>query len=285
MPEHDVRLRVLEEELSRQIEQLPPSRIREAMGYSLLAGGKRLRPMLLFAAMDAYGQDWHAALPVSCAIEMMHTYSLIHDDMPEMDNDTLRRGRPCCHVQFGDTVALLAGDALQTLSFQNAADTPDPAKAGKLCALLARKAGAAGMCLGQDLDLAAEDNGHVSLEQLEEIEQYKTGCLFELPLAAAAILCDAPQDIPAWDSIGRTLGILFQIQDDLLERESSEEQMGKSLSDAGNNKATALSLFGLEEGKRRAAAGFEDIEGQLASMQIDSAPVRALFDTMKNRTH
>lgn len=270
-----------ESELASRIAALPDSRIKEAMGYSLLGGGKRIRPMLLFAALDAYGVDMQFGLSMACAIEMMHTYSLIHDDMPEMDNDELRRGKPCNHIVFGSDIALLAGDALQTLAFESAASTSDAIKAGKLCLLLAKKAGAAGMAYGQDLDLAG--GADTSLDQLEAIEMYKTGCLFELPLCAAAILAGHDDDMDEWNAIGKAIGILFQIQDDLLEMTVSEEQMGKSLSDSKNEKATAISLLGYEEGARRVEAYFDEIEAILDRLSLDDKLLRSLIDSMKNR--
>lgn len=274
---------LLEEELAAQIEALPSSRVSHAMGYSLLAGGKRMRPMFLFAVLEAYRKDPRIALPMACAIEMTHTYSLIHDDMPEMDDDTLRRGRPCNHIVYGADIALLAGDGLQTLAYENAARTEEPKIAVKLCALLAKKAGPAGMVYGQDLDLAASKT--TTLAELEAIERYKTGCLFELPLMAGAILAGADEDLDTWSSIGEAIGVLFQIQDDLLEMEASEEQMGKSLSDSKNEKATALSLYGLAEGKKRVSELFDTIDAALETLNIDRKPIDALLDAMKHRDH
>lgn len=269
--------------LDTQTNKLPESRLKDAMRYSLLAGGKRVRPMLLFAALDAYGLPAEQGFPMAAAIEMIHTYSLIHDDMPEMDNDDLRRGRPTCHRVFGDDIALLAGDGLQAFAFEQLKDVSDPKKAIDLCVLLARMAGAAGMCYGQDLDLDAD--GASSLEDIERIETYKTGCLIALPLCSAAILAGHPEDVDKWQQVGREIGIQFQIQDDLLEKTSSAAVMGKSLSDERNEKATALTFFGLEEGKAKVLEYEKSILTRLDEFNLNDGLLRVLIEQLTHRTH
>lgn len=269
--------------LEEQFKDLPDSRTKEAMRYSLMAGGKRVRPMLLFRALDDYGIDYHVGMPFAAAIEMIHTYSLIHDDMPEMDNDDMRRGRPSCHKQFGQDVALLAGDALQSLAFEQVGKIKNPSHAAKLCTLLARMAGAGGMCYGQDLDLKAGSS--TSLAQLEEIETYKTGCLLALPLMAAAIFADDESSLEKWHQIGIQLGIQFQIQDDLLEITSTAEEMGKSLSDERNDKATALSFFTLEEGQAKVLEYKRAMEEELKQLLINTPAVRQMIEMLSTRTH
>ncbi len=269
--------------LDTQTNKLPESRLKDAMRYSLLAGGKRVRPMLLFAALDAYGLPAEQGFPMAAAIEMIHTYSLIHDDMPEMDNDDLRRGRPTCHRVFGDDIALLAGDGLQAFAFEQLKDVSDPKKAIDLCVLLARMAGPAGMCYGQDLDLDAD--GASSLEDIERIETYKTGCLIALPLCSAAILAGHPEDVDKWQQVGREIGIQFQIQDDLLEKTSSAAVMGKSLSDERNEKATALTFFGLEEGKAKVLEYEKSILTRLDEFNLNDGLLRVLIEQLTHRTH
>ncbi|WP_323091394.1 farnesyl diphosphate synthase [Allobaculum sp. JKK-2023] len=269
--------------LDTQTNKLPESRLKDAMRYSLLAGGKRVRPMLLFAALDAYGLPAEEGFPMAAAIEMIHTYSLIHDDMPEMDNDDLRRGRATCHRVYGDDIALLAGDGLQAFAFEQLKDVSDPKKAIDLCVLLARMAGPAGMCYGQDLDLDAD--GASSLEDIERIETYKTGCLIALPLCSAAILAGHPEDVDKWQQIGHQIGIQFQIQDDLLEKTSNAAIMGKSLSDERNEKATALTFFGLEEGKAKVLEYEKSILTKLDEFDLNDDLLRSLIEQLTHRTH
>ena len=284
-PELETCKQALEKRLDESIAALEPSRIQEAMGYALLGGGKRLRPLLLFAALEAYGLDPLKGLDMACGIEMMHTYSLIHDDMPEMDDDRMRRGKPCTHILFGTDVGLLAGDALQTLAFEMAAKAENPKDAAALCRLMAQKAGANGMCLGQDLDLWSSASDGESLEQLVRIETLKTGCLFQLPLGSAALIADHEEDLDAWDEIGRELGILFQVQDDLLEMTSTEEKMGKSLSDARNDKATALTQYGIDQATRKIEECYAKIDRTLDALGLQDQTLRALFDEIRHRTH
>lgn len=269
--------------LDEQTRNLPDGPLKDAMRYSLLAKGKRIRPLLLFAALADYGLDPEEGFPFGAAIEMIHTYSLIHDDMPEMDNDDLRRGKPTCHKQYGTDMALLAGDGLQSLAFEQVCSIPDPQKAIDLAGLLAKYAGASGMCYGQQLDLRADPA--LTLENLEAIERYKTGCLLALPLAGAAILAGSKQDLARWDEIGKRIGIQFQIQDDLLERTSSVEVMGKSLSDCRNEKGTALSLFSLEEGQAKVLDYQKRIQELLEADGLDHDNLLVLVDLLTHRTY
>ncbi|WP_276886580.1 polyprenyl synthetase family protein [Allobaculum stercoricanis] len=268
--------------LEHCFDHLPASRTKEAMKYSLLAPGKRVRPMLLFGALNDYGMDYHQGFAFGAAIEMIHTYSLIHDDMPEMDNDDWRRGRLACHKQFGVDVALLAGDSLQSLAFEQLAKIDDVNQVAKLCLLLAQKIGANGMCYGQDLDLKANQN--TTLEQLIEIETYKTGCLIALPLMGAAILAHDETSVAKWEQIGHLLGIQFQIQDDLLEITSSVSAMGKSLSDQKNDKATALNFFSLEEGQAKVQQYKQDIQALLTQLSIQTPSIGMMIEQLSTRT-
>jgi geranylgeranyl diphosphate synthase, type II len=196
-----------------------PARLAEAMRYSVLGGGKRLRPMLAMLAADACGADPVVALPAACAVELVHTYSLIHDDLPAMDNDDLRRGRPTCHKAFDEATAVLAGDALLTLAFEILARCVAPPEAATACVrTLAEAAGPAGMVGGQMADLEAEGRDDATLEALEAIHRRKTGALLRAALRLGGLSVGAPEwTLRALDDYGRGVGLAFQIIDDLLD--------------------------------------------------------------------
>jgi geranylgeranyl diphosphate synthase type II len=243
--------------LEKYIELAPgiPSRLQEAMAYSLLAGGKRLRPILVLLSCEACGGSTDAALPAACAIEMVHTYSLIHDDLPAMDNDDLRRGRPTNHVVFGEALAILAGDGLLTLAFEVMARDISPAEtAAACCADLARAAGRAGMVGGQVADLEAEGRTVASLEELESIHRRKTGALLSSSLTLGARIAGAKNDdLHRLASYGRCLGLAFQITDDLLDVCGTSLNLGKTVQkDAARGKLTYPSLLGEEASLLRA---------------------------------
>jgi geranylgeranyl diphosphate synthase type II len=255
----------------RPQEGLPES-LREAMRYSLLAPGKRLRPMLVLLACEACGGKEKDALPAACAVEMVHTYSLIHDDLPAMDNDDLRRGLPTCHRKFGEALAILAGDALLTMAFEVLAEGLPGAIAAACCRELAKGAGAAGMVGGQVDDLAHErrlvregsqerpplgGSGETSqmLEDLQFLHARKTGALFRASLKMGVLAAQGgPERLGLFDEYGRCFGQAFQITDDLLDVEGSAEQTGKRVQkDADRGKLTYPGLLGIAESRRRAA--------------------------------
>lgn len=248
--------RALEASLARLTADCP-QRLRDALRYCLLAPGKRMRPALVLLGCEACGGDPQAALPAACAIEMVHTYSLIHDDLPAMDDDDLRRGRPTCHKQFDEATAILAGDALLTLAFDVLAqDIFDPAVAIACCRELASAAGAEGMVGGQMADLEAETSPVATGEGLEAIHRRKTGRL----LAAAVVLGGiagkaSPQSLASLRHYGLAVGLAFQIADDLLDVESTPEKMGKNVrKDSQLGKLTYPALWGVNESRRRATA-------------------------------
>lgn len=221
----------------------------KAMAYSLLAGGKRVRPVLVMACCEALGGDMALALKYGCALEMIHTYSLIHDDLPCMDNDSLRRGRPTNHVVFGEAEALLAGDALLNLAAEYiSADSKYPEKDIKAVSRLYSASGAFGMIGGQADDIAAERDG-ADAAMVERIHHRKTGALIRAAGELGAIAAGESADFFRAYTIH--LGLAFQIRDDILDVESSAAALGKSNSDADNNKATFVSVYGLDEAKRR----------------------------------
>lgn len=253
-----------------------PEALREAMRYSLLAPGKRLRPVLVVLAASASGGDEEQALAAACAVEMVHTYSLIHDDLPAMDDDDLRRGLPTCHKKFGDALAILAGDALLTLSFQVVAESYPAPVAAACCMELARGSGAAGMVGGQVEDLVWENatgqrrdplmptpTRPPCVEALEYIHLQKTGALFRACLKMGSWVALANQMnritepdaelLSGLDAFGRSLGLIFQIIDDLLDVEGTSEDTGKrTQKDAARGKLTYPGLLGIEESRRRA---------------------------------
>lgn len=232
-----------------------PTALREAMRHSLLAPGKRLRPLLVVLAAESCGGSESAALPAACAVEMIHAYSLIHDDLPAMDDDDLRRGRPTCHRAFGEAQAILAGDALLTLAFEVLArDIAPPAVAARCCAELAHAAGAVGMVGGQSDDVSGE-LAEAGLPGLEQIHRRKTGAMFNVSLRLGGLVAGAnAEQLTALDTYGTKLGLAFQIVDDLLDVAGDEAIVGKRLQkDQNQGKLTFPGLLGLEESSDRAS--------------------------------
>jgi geranylgeranyl diphosphate synthase, type II len=243
-----------------------PATLAEAMRYSLLGGGKRLRPILVLMANEAAGGTDQNALPAAAAVEMIHTYSLIHDDLPAMDDDDLRRGRPTCHKVFGEAMAILAGDGLLTWAFEVLASQLPPATAAAACRELAHGAGAVGMVGGQVADLDCENqNGRAgrpshTLEQLNNVHARKTGALFRACLRLGILTAQGeriggadPAIIEILDGFGRCFGMIFQITDDLIDVEGSAEKTGKrTQKDASRGKLTYPGFLGVEESRRHA---------------------------------
>ncbi|MDR3088551.1 MAG: polyprenyl synthetase family protein [Desulfobulbaceae bacterium] len=255
----------------------------ESMRYSLFAGGKRIRPILCLTtarALNEADDTQKALLPTACALEYIHTYSLIHDDLPAMDNDSLRRGQPTNHVRFGEAQAILAGDGLLTDAFALVTRTQKPALplAATLAIIqeIANAAGSFGMVGGQALDIANERR-HISLELLQTIHRYKTGALIRCAVRCGAIGAGASAaQLAALDAYGRHIGLGFQIVDDLLDSTSTSEQLGKSAgSDAKHGKATYPALFGIEETRRLAQ---EAIDEAIASLEIFDDKADSLRD-------
>ena len=263
-----------------------PSRTRDAMFYSLLAGGKRVRPRLLLALLKGYGKEESLGYPCAAAIEMIHTYSLIHDDLPAMDDDDLRRGRPTCHIAFDEATAILAGDALLSEAFGIVMKSECSAEIrGRLVELLSAYAGVDGMILGQTLDIAAERQPVSDIEALEEIHRHKTGKLLTLPLLCAAWLGDHPQDIEALQQIGERIGLSFQIQDDILDVTRSRQELGKSTSDEKNHKSTYVSLLGIEASQARADRYYEEAMQQIKGLHADTQELLSFLKELKDRRH
>jgi farnesyl diphosphate synthase len=269
-----------------------PAALVEAMRYSVLDGGKRLRPLLVLAAHEAVGSDAGAAaaLRAACAVELIHAYSLVHDDMPCMDNDVLRRGKPTVHVRFGEASALLAGDALQALAFELL--TPedgsvDCSTQSRLCSLLARAAGSAGMAGGQAIDLASV--GHKLTEsELREMHQLKTGALLQGSVLMGAH-CGQP-DAVALDALrdyGAAIGLAFQVVDDILDVTADSSTLGKTAGkDADNDKPTYVSLMGLARSQAYAQELLAQAHQALRRSGLESTQaLAALADMVVNRAN
>lgn len=256
----------IEKVLEEKIDALADSKVKEAMCYSLIAPGKRVRPNLLYEVVKGYGLLESVADEFACAIEMIHTYSLIHDDLPAMDNDDLRRGRLTCHKQFDEATAILAGDGLLTYAFDVASSsTADPSIVVKCIQVLAQCAGSNGMVLGQDLDM--NESNASDWDYVRKVHKYKTGCLLSAPLMMGALVAGKDDEtVRQWHEIGISLGLAFQIQDDILDVELSSEEFGKSNSDEKNDKKTSVTLLGLEQSKERMISEYEKVKQSISEM-------------------
>jgi geranylgeranyl diphosphate synthase, type II len=264
-----------------------PASLLEAMRYSLLAPGKRLRPLLVVLASEACGGEDDAPWPAACAVEMIHAYSLIHDDLPAMDDDDLRRGQPTCHKQFGEATAILAGDALQALAFQVLAEGYPPATGAACCRTLARAAGMAGMVGGQVDDLAwesaADPDAERNVHTLEHLHGRKTGALIRAALQLGAFAGHATKSAPPdallerFDAYGRCLGLLFQITDDVLDVEGHAAQTGKRVQkDAARGKLTYPALLGVAGSRGRAEQLCAEARGLMEPLGGSAATLSAL---------
>ncbi|WP_284701564.1 polyprenyl synthetase family protein [Cytobacillus spongiae] len=281
----------LEVDLKERINLLSgPKVLKDAMYYSLEAGGKRIRPLLVFATLEAFGIDTKHGLPMASAIEMIHTYSLIHDDLPSMDNDDLRRGKPTNHKVFGEANAILAGDALLTYSFEviaNAKDEQlDASKKVKLIAKLAQSSGAEGMVGGQVADIAGEDK-QLTLEEIEYIHVHKTGKLLACSVEAGAIIADASiEQLEKFSQFAYHLGLAFQIQDDILDLEGTEEMIGKPVgSDENKNKSTYPALLTMDGAKKALANHLSAAKELLKETKLNTKILEEITDLIGNRNH
>ena len=267
-----------------------PAGLGDAMRYAVLDGGKRLRPLLVMAACDAVHGAAPVALRPACAVELIHAYSLVHDDMPCMDNDVLRRGKPTVHVQFGEAQALLAGDALQALAFEllTPDDTSvDTATQARLCRLLAMAAGYQGMAGGQAIDLASIGLPLTSA-QLHEMHRLKTGALLQASVMMGAACGNAaPVALDALRDFGAAIGLAFQVVDDILDVTADAATLGKTAGkDAAQNKPTFVSLMGLEASQRYAQELLAKALASLQASQLENThALRALADMLVNRQH
>jgi len=258
-----------------------PQELHTAIHYSVFSGGKRIRPILCIAALEACGGDIATAMPAACALELIHTYSLIHDDLPAMDNDDFRRGKPTCHKVFSEAMAILAGDALLTEAFvllSRAEKVRLPAER-RLAVIqeIAHAAGMAGMVGGQALDMLAE-TAEPDLDALEQIHRRKTGALIEAAVKTGAILAGAGEEkIKAVERYGASIGLAFQIADDILNVEGDSAVMGKSTgSDAARGKVTYPSLLGMDRAKALLAKSVDEAMDSIALFDARALPLRVI---------
>lgn len=266
--------------------QAPPP-IAEAMRYSLLAGGKRIRPVLCLATVETLGSDWQSALPAASAIEMIHTYSLIHDDLPAMDNDDYRRGKLTNHKVFGDAIAILAGDGLLTYAFQILSEQAADGMERSMLAIvreLSRASGVQGMIGGQVADIQAEGMS-ADIDTLEYIHKHKTGDLLTASVRIGAIFAGAaPHELAALTAYADKLGLAFQIQDDVLDVVGDQEKLGKQTGvDAALAKMTYPAVYGLQDSIRKVSELTEESLAALAQLPYDTTILRDIAEYLVRR--
>ena len=266
---------------------IAPAGLHAAMRYAVLEGGKRVRALLAHAAGELTGADAEAVDAAACAVELIHAYSLVHDDMPCMDDDVLRRGKPTVHVEFGEAVALLTGDALQTLAFQVLSEALPGVAAGRqveMIALLARASGSRGMAGGQAIDLASVGK-ELSREELEYMHIHKTGALIRASVVLGALCGDASSDTQdRLDRYGKLVGLLFQVVDDILDAEADTATLGKTAGkDAEHDKPTYVSLLGMSEARALSASLLEEAHAALAPLGEAALRLRELADFIVHR--
>ena len=290
----DQRLNSYTQQVDAQLEQILPSpsgpaaKLYKAMRYSVFNGGKRVRPALCFAAAEAIGTSNDNTAKVAAAVEMIHAYSLIHDDLPAMDDDDLRRGVPTCHIQFDEATAILAGDGLQSLAFKQLTELADlPASINlQLIAILSDLAGCNGMVSGQAVDLASTGR-QLSADELNYMHSHKTGALIEASVVMAALATNKASEnqIEALKQFAGAIGLAFQIQDDILDVESSTEQLGKSQgSDSANHKATYTSILGIEKARSDAERLYQSSIDALDIFADSADSLRALAKFIVHRS-
>jgi geranylgeranyl pyrophosphate synthase len=257
-----------------------PTRLRRAMRYSLFNGGKRVRPILAYASALAVNPHQNMELidPIACSLECLHSYSLVHDDLPAMDDDDLRRGKPTCHIAFNEATAILAGDGLQTLAFEYLTRTDvGPSTQIKLIKTLAWGSGADGMVLGQAIDLAAVDQ-RLTLDQLEKMHRHKTGALIRASVRMGALAAGATmQQLSDLDSYASNVGLAFQVQDDILDVTTETAILGKQQgADIAHNKPTYVSLLGLEAAREKAQSLYQGAIESLKNFDQSANHLREL---------
>jgi farnesyl diphosphate synthase len=264
-----------------------PHKLHEAMRYTTLGGGKRVRPLLVYASGALVGADPKALARAACAVEMIHAYSLVHDDMPCMDDDALRRGKPTVHVAYDEATALLVGDALQSQAFEvlASADTLPPARLVAMLRLLAEAAGSGGMCGGQAIDLDSVGLA-LTLEQLERMHQLKTGALLRVSVLLGALAGRdlAPHEVDALAAYSKAIGLAFQVVDDVLDATADSATLGKTAGkDAADNKPTYVSILGLEPSRALAEQLRRDAHEALAPFGEQALRLRELADLIVQR--
>jgi geranylgeranyl diphosphate synthase type II len=284
------RQKLCEAALEQAIPVRYPEKIYKAMRYSLLAGGKRLRPIICLATCEMTGGTIAMAMPTGCALEMIHTMSLIHDDLPAMDNDDYRRGKLTNHKVYGEDVAILAGDGLLAYAFEyvalNTKDVPTE-RVLRVVAHLGRAVGAAGLVGGQVLDLESEGKSDISLETLNFIHNHKTGALLEACVVCGGVLAGASEeDLQRLSRYAKNIGLAFQIIDDILDITATQEQLGKSAGkDQKAQKVTYPSLWGIEKSRKQAQQLIEEACAELEPFGKEAEPLVALAHFITSRSH
>ncbi len=292
--EFDQRIQSYTQQVDAQLELIippdtgPASKLYQAMRYSVFNGGKRVRPALCFAAAEAISASDDNTVKIAAAVEMIHAYSLIHDDLPAMDDDDLRRGVPTCHIQFDEATAILAGDGLHSLAFKQLTNLTGITASINLeiIAILSDLAGCNGMVTGQVVDLESTGT-QLSVEELNYMHTHKTGALIEASVVMGAMATNQADEaqVNALRSYARAIGLAFQIQDDILDVESSTEQLGKSQgSDSHNNKATYTSILGIEKAKSEAERLYQESLEALSPFDDKAEPLRALAKFIVHRS-
>ncbi len=276
---------LIEASLIQFLQRLPTSRLKEAAIYAVKAGGKRFRPLVVLSLIESYGIDSLPFVDVATSIEMIHLYSLIHDDLPAMDDDVLRHGVPTIHKQFDEATAILLGDGLLTNAFERVTESKplqDYQKV-KLVELLATRAGLNGMVYGQFLDIEAEGK-QADVEHLKLISRHKTGKLIEASFRMGAMIA-APQDEERWGKIGLNLGLMFQIQDDVLEITATEAELQKSKSDVALNKATFVSQLGINKAKEMIKSLYQEVQKDLSILKVKKPTIIELINKIYDRRY
>jgi len=292
--EFDQRIQSYTQQVDAQLELIippdtgPASKLYQAMRYSVFNGGKRVRPALCFAAAEAISASDDNTVKIAAAVEMIHAYSLIHDDLPAMDDDDLRRGVPTCHIQFDEATAILAGDGLHSLAFKQLTNLTGITASINLeiIAILSDLAGCNGMVTGQAVDLESTGT-QLSVEELNYMHTHKTGALIEASVVMGAMATNQADEaqVNALRSYARAIGLAFQIQDDILDVESSTEQLGKSQgSDSDNNKSTYTSILGIEKAKSEAERLYQESLEALSPFDDKAEPLRALAKFIVHRS-
>lgn len=273
----------INQRLENILSQYPDSKVKEAMYYSLKAGGKRIRPLIILQVIRAYGIDYRNYIDVACALEMIHTYSLIHDDLPGMDNDDLRRGKPTCHKKFGEATAILAGDGLlnEAVNIILQTDLNDSLKLA-LISCLYTSSGINGMILGQEYDIENEGK-KLSKETLDKIHHYKTGKLLSCAFQMGALIA-APNDLEILKQIGYKIGLAFQIQDDILDVTSDAKTLGKNTgSDEANHKETYVTLLGIENSQMEVDRLFNEAQQLVYSLTLNHGLILEIIEKLWKR--
>ena len=273
----------INQRLENILSQYPDSKVKEAMYYSLKAGGKRIRPLIVLQVIRAYGHDYRKYIDIACALEMIHTYSLIHDDLPGMDNDDLRRGKPTCHKQFGEATAILAGDGLlnEAVNIILQTDLNDSLKLSCI-SYLYTAGGINGMILGQEYDIENEEK-KLSKETLDKIHHYKTGKLLSCAFQMGALIA-SPNDLEILKQIGYKIGLAFQIQDDILDVTSDTKTLGKNTgSDEANHKETYVTLLGIENSQKEVDLLFNEAQQLVYSLTLNHGLILEIIEKLWKR--